>query len=185
MTLSIFSFPLRASHTASVWCSVILYNVCIACLQQRPIRGKVVFLFGIFHGLVSSLYDIVTKLTGVMEIWQEFEIKVSIDESNVEENTWKLYGFLNFFATINLLIFNFQKKINIYIYIYYIKQVWVCCKNIWESWILSFLANFQLTSSPLTYNNQPGFFHIVLHVLLDKVHHTVCIIYIEIYILDC
>lgn len=159
---------------ASVWCSVILYNVCIACLQQRPIRGKVVFLFGIFRRLVSSLYDIVTKLTGVMEIWQEFEIKVSVDESKVEENIWKLYGFLNFFVTINLLIFNWRKKI-IYILHYTILSVVIAFKNNWESWILSFLANFQLTSSPLTYNNQPGFFHIVLHVLLDKVHHTVCI----------
>lgn len=145
-----FSFESLSYSLSLMFC----YTVqCLHCmLQQRPIRGKVVFLFGIFRRLVSSLYDIVTKLTGVMEIWQEFEIKVSVDESKVEENIWKLYGFLNFFVTINLLIFNWRKKI-IYILHYTILSVVIAFKNNWESWILSFLANFQLTSSPLTYNN--------------------------------
>lgn len=53
-----------------------------------------------------------------MEIWQEFEIKVSVDESKVEENIWKLYGFLNFLWQLICLFLIEEKKL----YIFYITQ---------------------------------------------------------------
>lgn len=147
-----FSFESLSYSLILMFC----YTVqCLHCMfTAEANQGEGCIPVWNYRRLVSSLHNIVIKLTGVMEIWQEFKINVSIDDSDVEENIIILYGLFNIFVIICLFL-NFLKKLYILLKSECVVKAF---KNNWESWILSFLANFQLTSSPLTYNNLPGFF---------------------------